>query len=129
MTDFNDGVKALEFLKKMKEKHTQRCATQKIITIHRTQVSENNPAVAQLHIEFPDIQDGVKDYYNQAFTKFPLDADVHELRQINPQKYVMEIRSVKLMYTWFEYFINNFKTDFEGKGYKIEVTGFWDKYD
>jgi hypothetical protein len=125
----NDGLRALEMLKKKKEESAERRASEKIILIERRQISKNYPAIAQLQITFPDeTQNNFKEYYNQQFTKFPLIADVHRLIKNNSQNYIIEIQSVKLMYTWFEFFIKNFTKDYE-KDYLIEISGCWDKYD
>ncbi|MBU1111569.1 MAG: hypothetical protein ABIG93_05595 [archaeon] len=132
--DINKGLEVLNFLKRKKEQEKEEHNSQNIVLLERRQVSKENPAIAQLRITFPennvlDLED-LKKYFLEKEKNFPLIADVHEIRKfrIGNCNFVLEIRSSKLMYTWLEYFINNFQKDFSDK-FDFKVEGSWDKYD
>lgn len=128
-----DILTKLEILKKRREETEKRIEADRIIVLERRQVSTNNPAIAQLWISFPSSikPNGILDYYKERKRSYAISANVHEITRIDSFTYFIEIRGVLPMYKWMEYFIASFIQDYgkTGKGYNIDVRGYWDKYD
>tara|TARA_Y100000031_G_C8143473_1_gene348744 strand:- start:520 stop:891 length:372 start_codon:yes stop_codon:yes gene_type:complete len=122
--ELEKGIDMLNLLKQRKEEQDTYRQENDIISIRRQQINKDNPAIAQLRIEFPEAQEGFKEYFDTKVKGFGL-GHVHEFTEISPTNYVIEIRSMKLMYTWFEYFIDHMKKDFSN----VVVRGVWEKYD
>ena len=120
------GIEKLNFLKKRKLDEINEQNVLGTIFIERRQVSTNNPAVGQVIVELPETTNAnIRDIYEKCLQKFPLDADVHEITEISSRKHVIEIRSTKLMYAWFEYFIKKCQYTFKN----VKTRGYWQKYD
>jgi len=123
-----DVIEELNKLKKLKGDNS------KAIKLERKQVSANNPAHAQLWIIIPksisppaDIQNFYRSFYEKSGERF----SSCSFKVIDTHEFIIDIKSSKYMYSWFERFIISFKEAYGkyGQGYKVRDTGSWDKYD
>ncbi|NQU78615.1 hypothetical protein HQ545_02500 [Candidatus Woesearchaeota archaeon] len=118
---------ALSLLKKHGAK--LRDSTKRIV-LNKRQVSTKNPAIAQLWIEFPEAFNSQKmnTYFNNMKQEYSIDADFHEIKQVDEKTFCIELRGFMLMYKWMDHFISNFRIDFRNQGYNVVVSGEWDRY-
>ena len=112
-------------MKKKHEDNKKFLKANKIITIHRKQISTNYPAVAQLRIEFPEKNNNINIFFDQFCSKYPIDADYYMLRRLDDYVYELEVRSTKMMYAWLE----RFCVKFVAKYSNVKLSGYWDKYE
>ena len=100
------------------------------IVLRRVQVNINNPAIAQVRIEYPkDIENPRKiiDYYKQIRNK-RFQSVEHTIRQVDKKTFVIEVRNgTKYMYSSLEYLIKCFESKLKTKN-NVIITGVWDKY-
>ena len=100
------------------------------IVLRRVQVNINNPAIAQVRIEYPkDIENPRKiiDYYKQIRNK-RFQSVEHTIRRIDKKTFVIEVRNgTKYMYSSLEYLIKCFESKLKTEN-NIIITGNCDKF-
>ena len=100
------------------------------IVLRRVQVNINNPAIAQVRIEYPkDIENPRKiiDYYKQIRNK-RFQTVGHTIRRIDKKTFVIEVRNgTKYMYSSLEYLIKCFESKLKTEN-NIIITGNCDKF-
>ena len=125
----NELAKIVEALR-IKQEESERNKEQ-TITIDRIQVEINNPAIAQVVVEFPD---SLKNEIEKSRVHFK---DKYHLRNIvyefvrTEKGWMVEVRSNMNMYKWFEDLIIDYSSYFEKHfpGHIIKVSGTWNRYD
>ena len=101
------------------------------IILRRVQINTNNPAIAQLKIEFPeDINNPEKiiDLYdNMKNRRFP--SVDHTIKQTDNRTFIIEVRNgSKYMYSLLDYLLECFRYELK-KEINVVVRGYWDKFE
>lgn len=125
--EFNEdgSLKIPEELIKNKEEES------KSIVLRRVQVNTNNPAIAQVRIEYPEVvRNTIKilNYYEKiSHDKFKsVDSTI---KQIDDKTYVVEVGEGSwLMYSFLDYLIEHFEEELKKEG-NVIIRGKWDKFD
>jgi hypothetical protein len=108
---------------KLKEKES--------IVLRRFQVNTNNPAIAQLRIEFPkEIENPqeILDYYNE-IKKGQFPSVDHHIFMYDKKTIIIEVKNGSMcMYSCLDYLLNRFKKRLELKN-DVLIRGNWDKFD
>lgn len=102
------------------------------IIIQRHQKRTNNPAIAELFIEIPPkvkLPFEMYDFFIDKKSRYNINSNVHKLDQIGTKEYKITVQGVIAMYTWMEYFINQFVNQIKSLGYGIQIKGTWEKYE
>jgi len=127
-----DILEQFKLVKQRRENEQQRNDAERIITVHRKQVSISKPAIAQLVIKFPSTVQApdVIQFFNQHKNTYGIEAKVHKIIEMSEREFLIEVQGVVLMYRWMEYFIHSFVEEYgrEGKGFNIRVKGEWESY-
>ncbi len=128
MTNFQfneDGsVKLPEHLIRLKQNEKES------IVLRRVQINTNNPAIANLRIEFPEnvenpkrIIEYYKDIKNRRFQSVN-----HTIKQIDGRTFVIEVESgTKYMYSLLDYLLECFKEELK-KQKPVVIRGNWDRF-
>ncbi len=124
---FNEdgSIKLPEYILKSQQKEKES------IVLRRIQISTNNPAIANLRIEFPeDVENpkGIIEYYKDIKNR-RFQSVNHTIKQIDRRTFVIEVESgTKYMYSLLDYLIECFEEEFK-KQNAVVVRGIWDKWD
>lgn len=114
---------------KLDPQHEQKIQTEKnAILFEKFQINDNNPAVAQLHIEFPfefNDYDNLEAVFDTVAHKYS--AVEKSIRRENAKTIIIEARDTKQMYEFLESLIVQLQ-EFLKKDADILVKGNWVTY-
>ena len=101
------------------------------IVLRRVQINTNNPAIAQLVIEFPEDMNNPKkiiNYYNGIKNNKFSSVD-HNIKQTDKRTFIIEVKNgSKYMYSLLNHLLECFRDELR-KENKVIERGTWDKYD
>jgi len=125
--EFNEdgSIKLPQNILAMKEKEKNS------IILRRVQISTNNPAIANLRIEFPeDVKNPneIISYYNEIKDRKYPSVD-HIIKQTDKKTFIIEVnQGTTFMYSSLDYLLKCFKSKLELEK-NVVVKGTWDKFD
>jgi len=101
------------------------------VVLRRVQIRENNPAIAQIRIEFPktiSVPSGIIPFYHEISEgKFP--SVNHSIRKQGDKIFLIEVKEgTMFMYSLLQYLLFQFKS-WLSEHYKVVVRGSWTKFD
>jgi hypothetical protein len=101
------------------------------VVLRRVQINRNNPAIANLRIEFPESISNpqeILDYYNEIKDKRFPSVD-HSIKKADNKTFIIEVKNgTKYMYSLLDYILECFESKLK-RNNRVVIRGNWDKFD